>query len=82
MRQKKRKDYDGPERVRDVLFKGMHGYKCDVPELSRMTGIPETSLRRYISNPGTITLDRLCLIIEAVGTKPEDAAYMMTGRAV
>lgn len=45
--------------------------RVSIPELSRRTGISESTLRRYRSNPAVMTLDRLALICRARGIGAE-----------
>lgn len=70
------------EMVRKILFRQSSGSKCDFPTLSKRTGIPVHSLRRYCKNPENIPLDRVILIADAMDTKPADVGYMITGRIV
>jgi hypothetical protein len=70
------------QRVKEVLFRESRGssIKCDIPELSKRTGIPEATLRRYKREPDMIPLYRVLAIANGMGIRPEDAGYMITGR--
>ena len=68
------------KRVREVLFRETGGSKCDIPWLSRRTGIPEGSLRRYKKDPETIPFSRLVVIADGMGISVQDAGYLITGR--
>lgn len=70
------------QRVIEVLFRESRGtsIKCDIPELSKRTGIPEASLRRYKREPDMIPLGRVLAIAGEMGIGAEDAGYMITGK--
>lgn len=68
------------ERLTQILFPASHGMKTDFPWLSKRTGIPERTLRRYKHQPELITVDRLLVIVKEMGITPEDTAYAITGR--
>lgn len=67
------------ERAVKILFGEMRGAKCDIPRLSRETGIAEATLRRYKREPETISLGRLSIIAKAMDRTPEEIGYVITG---
>ena len=67
------------ERAVKILFGEMRGAKCDIPRLSRETGIAEATLRRYKREPETISLGRLSAIAKAMDRTPEEIGYVITG---
>lgn len=67
------------ERAVKILFGEMRGAKCDIPRLSRETGIAEATLRRYKREPETISLGRLSAIAKAMDRTPEEMGYVITG---
>ena len=68
------------ERVQEILFGESRGTKCDIPYLTRRTGIPEETLRRYRREPDTIPFCRLVAIADGMGISVADAGYLVTGR--
>ena len=70
------------QRVQEVLFGESRGTKCDIPYLTRRTGIPEETLRRYRREPDTIPIPfcRLVAIADGMGISVADAGYLVTGR--
>ena len=68
------------KRVREVLFREIGGSRCDIPWLSRRTGIPEVTLRRYKKEPDIIPFSRLLVIADNMGISVQDAGYLLTGR--
>ena len=74
-----RKKDDLKQRAVEILFGEMRGAKCDIPRLSRETGISETTLRRYKREPETISLGRLSVIAQAMDRTPEEIGYVITG---
>jgi DNA-binding Xre family transcriptional regulator len=67
------------QRVQEVLFRERPGTKCDIPELSKRTGIPKTTLHRYKNEPDLIPLGRLFVICKGMGLTPEEIGHMITG---
>ena len=74
---KKTEDLKG--RATKKIFRESLGTKCDIPSLSRATGIAEATLRRYKREPETIPLGRLSIIAQAMNCTPEDIGYVATG---
>jgi hypothetical protein len=68
------------ERIQRYLFRLSRGSKCDFAQLSKMTGIPKTTLHRYKDEPDIIPLNRLLLIADAMEISVADAGYLVTGR--
>ena len=75
----KRKTDGLKERAVQTLFGESRGTKCDIPRLSRETGIAEATLRRYRRQPETISLERLSIIAKAMDRTPEEVGYVITG---
>ena len=67
------------ERVLKTMLKESRGSKCDIPRLSKETGIPEATLRRYKREPEMIPLGRLLVIAKAMDSTPEEMGYVITG---
>ena len=67
------------ERVLRTILKETLGTKCNIPNLSKETGIPEATLRRYKREPETIPLGRLSVIAKAMDSTPEEIGYAITG---
>jgi hypothetical protein len=67
------------ERVLTTMLKESRGSKCDIPRLSKETGIPEPTLRRYKREPEIIPLGRLTVIAKVMGSTPEEIGYVITG---
>lgn len=67
------------QRVQEVLFRESPGTKCDIPDLSKRTGIPEATLRRYRREPDLIPLGRFFAMCKGMGLTPEEIGHMITG---
>ena len=67
------------ERAMVAIFRECRGSKCDLGYLSRRTGIPETTLRRYKREPDMIPLNRLVLIADAMDMDGDEAWYLLKG---
>lgn len=61
-----------------ILF-GTDIQPVNLAALSKKTHIPESTLRLYRRNPGTIPLDRLRIIVKAVGLSSEDIQKLVCG---
>ena len=66
-------------RVGEILFREQRGTKCDFPTLSRITGIPVTTLKRYKRQPDMIPYGRLVVIAKAMRLTPQECGYMVIG---
>lgn len=62
--------------VSEILF-GTKLKPVSITALSKTTKIPESTLRLYKRNPGTIPLDRLRIIVKALGLSEEDFKRLM-----
>ena len=67
------------QRVQEVLFRERPGTKCNIPDLSKRTGIPEATLRRYRREPDLIPLGRFFAMCKGMGLTPEEIGHMITG---
>lgn len=67
------------QKVQEVLFRECPGTKCDIPDLSKRTGIPEVTLRRYRREPDLIPLGRFFAMCKGMGLTPEEIGHMITG---
>ena len=67
------------KRIEEVLFRESRGTRCDIPTLSRMTGIPVTTLKRYKRQPEMIPYGRLIVIAKAMRLTPQESGYLITG---
>lgn len=67
------------QRIRAVLFRESRGSRCDFGMLSRRTGIPEATLRRYKREPEAIPLNRLLLIAKAMDIDKAEAGTLLIG---
>lgn len=59
------------EKVKQRIHRLMKEYDMSMGDLSRESGIPKTTISRYLSDPGTIPTDRLELMSKALKTTPE-----------
>lgn len=62
-----------------LLFGETLTTRCDFPALSKATGIPVSTLRRYKAKPETIPLERVCVIARASGLNKEGALVLLSG---
>lgn len=73
----------GPEdldkRARKILFRERHGLRYSLSAISKLTGIPVTTLRRYEEIPETIPLGRLITMAEAMEITPEECGELILG---
>lgn len=67
------------ERISGVLFPASRGQRTDIPWISRRTGIPECTLRRYRKMPEQMTLERFVLIVRELGLDAEQVGQIVTG---
>jgi hypothetical protein len=67
------------EIARGLLFGETDTTKCDFPALSKRTGIPESTLRRYKENPETIPFGRVVKIAQAMRINKEGALVLISG---
>lgn len=68
------------ERIQSVLFGMSRETRCNFVNLSEDTGIPESTLRRYAKEPEKLTIERLLVIVKAMGLSPQEAGYLITGK--
>lgn len=66
-------------KVSELLF-GTKLQPVSIATLSKVTKIPESTLRLYKRNPGTIPLDRLRIIVKALGLSEEDIKQLIRGK--
>ena len=57
--------------VKERIHSLMSERDMSMGDLSRASGIPKTTISRYLADPGTIPSDRLELISKALKTTPE-----------
>jgi hypothetical protein len=73
----------GPEdldkRTRKILFRERHGLRYSLSAISKLTGIPVTTLRRYEEIPETIPFGRLITMAEAMEITPEECGELILG---
>lgn len=65
---------------RTVVSKALFGDKLspvNINELSRRTGISESTLRRYRARPAAITLDRLAVICRVRGLGDDEVGKIV-----
>lgn len=67
------------EIARGLLFGETDTTKCDFPALSKATGIPISTLRRYRDYPETIPFGRVCVIAQARRLSKEGALVLISG---
>lgn len=63
-------------RASELLF-GTKLQPVSIVVLSKQTKIPESTLRLYKRNPGTIPLDRLRIIVKALGLSDEEVSKLI-----
>jgi hypothetical protein len=66
-------------RESELLF-GTKLQPVSIVVLSKQTKIPESTLRLYKRNPGTIPLDRLRIIVKALGLSEDDVNKLIRGK--
>lgn len=67
------------ERVDEVLFPQSHGIKCDFAEISKLTGIPKSTLYKYKERPDKMPYCRVLQIVTAMGLDSKACGYLLTG---
>ena len=68
------------QRVSEVLFRNCRGTKCDYANLSKRTGIPQSTLYRYRDNPDAMPFGRVLVIADAMQLTAQECAYLLTGK--
>ena len=68
------------DKRRDIIVGRARIAGYSIPELSKKTGIPESTLYRRLKNPGGVNLTELELIDEAVGFDNEELLYLIRWR--
>ncbi len=64
------------KKATELLF-GTKLKPVSVVALAKQTHIPESTLRMYKRNPGIIPLDRLRIIVKALGLSDEDVSKLI-----
>lgn len=68
------------QRVQEVLFRESRGTRCDFAQLSKVTGIPASTLHRYKTNPESMPLGRVLVVADAMQLTAQESAYLITGK--